>query len=176
MNDIKGYEGLYSITRDGKVWSHERIVKKGNHYYKQNEKWLKICYNTYGYSVISLSKNNKRPQYHIHRLVANAFIPNPENKPQINHINGIKTDNRVVNLEWCTSKENIQHAWKSNLRNSEKIKGEKNGMSKLTQIQVNEMRDNHVNRKRGEKPWEKYGIQYRQYHKIIKKESWKCVE
>ena len=69
-----------------------------------------------GYLVVTFHENGNPKSLRIHRLVAEAFIPNPENKPQVNHINGDKTDNRVVNLEWVTPSENIQHSLQKNLR------------------------------------------------------------
>lgn len=71
---------------------------------------LKSFENINGYSVVSIKRDNKFTQVRVHREVAKAFIPNPENKPEVNHINGIKTDNRVENLEWVTSSENQIHA------------------------------------------------------------------
>lgn len=87
----------------------ERIIK---------ERILKNAINKYGYHFVYLSKNNNCKPYTIHRLVALAFIPNIENKKEVNHKNGIKSDNKVSNLEWCTCHENILHAYKIGLKKS----------------------------------------------------------
>ena len=97
--DVKDYEGLYQVSNTGKVRSLKRhIILKPSHNHK-------------GYLHIILYKNAKSKVGIIHRLVAEAFIPNLENKPQVNHINGIKTDNNSDNLEWCTNAENQRHAF-----------------------------------------------------------------
>lgn len=97
MKDIKNYEGLYAVTDDGRVWSYRRKI------------YLKPGVDRYGYFIVSLRKNGVNKTRLVHQLVAKAFIPNPENKPQVNHINEIKTDNRVENLQWVTAKENVNH-------------------------------------------------------------------
>lgn len=79
-------------------------------------------YNGRGYANITLIKNGNKFKTVIHRLVAKAFIPNPENKPEVNHINGNKRDNRLDNLEWCTSSENRKHAFKIGLAKARKGK------------------------------------------------------
>ena len=107
--DIEGYEGRYQVSNLGRIRSF-----KGQ-YSKNKIIILKLCINNRGYSVVSLSKNNKHKSYKVHRLVAQAFIPKIDNKSQINHINGNKQDNRVSNLEWCTYSENMYHAWETGL-------------------------------------------------------------
>ena len=95
--DVQGYEGLYQVSDRGQV----RNVKRG--------RVLKPHRQGNGYLQTMLAKNNVRKYPLVHRLVAAVFIPNPENKPHINHKNGIKTDNAVENLEWCTMSENLLH-------------------------------------------------------------------
>lgn len=80
------------------------------------EKIRVLTKDRYGYDTLCLNKDGKFKTMTAHRLIAKAFIPNPENKPAINHKNGIKDDNRVENLEWCTGSENIQHAFDTGLK------------------------------------------------------------
>ena len=115
--DVEGYEGLYQISNFGNVKSLARIVhseKRSD--YKIKEKILKQSDTTTGYKKVELHKGNeKRKSFKVHRLVAQAFIPNPENKLEVNHIDGNKHNNNVNNLEWVTSSENKIHAFKMDL-------------------------------------------------------------
>ena len=111
--DIKGFENYYQVSNLGRVKSKFRIIERidGKNIRKE-EKILNPYTSKKGYLMVDLSVYGKRVRKTIavHRLVAIAFISNIENKPQINHIDGDKTNNRIDNLEWCTNKENQHHA------------------------------------------------------------------
>jgi DNA-binding XRE family transcriptional regulator len=108
----------------------------------KNNKTGKILksYLTRGYLRVSLYNDSGRKCKLVHRLVAQAFIPNPDNKSDVNHINGCKTDSNVCNLEWVTASENMSHAHSSGLRPKVNTQGEKNGFSKLTETQVRQIK------------------------------------
>jgi len=115
---IRGYEGLYEISDKGQVksligWNGKRYINR--------EKILKPTKTTTGYWKIELVKNKNRKSKKIHRLIAIAFIPNPEKKPNINHIDGNPLNNSLENIEWCTQKENVDHALRIGLRKLVKI-------------------------------------------------------
>ena len=105
--EVQGYEGLYEVSIFGRVKSVERIDSSGHH---RKEKILKPKKTKCGYLLVVLSKELKHKCFLVHILVAQAFIPNPDNLPVVNHINEIKTDNRVTNLEWCTQRYNIRYS------------------------------------------------------------------
>jgi hypothetical protein len=108
---ISGFEGHYEINEFGDIKSLQRIVNHKTYgEMTVDEKILKKCPTTRGYVRVNLVLNKKHHFFQVHVLVAKAFIPNPENKPQVNHKNCIKTDNRVENLEWVTNEENYNHA------------------------------------------------------------------
>lgn len=136
ITDIPGYEGRYAVTRDGRIWSHpKQWIGSTGGLRSHNGFWMKAKKERNGYYTVSLlDRNVQSKTYSIHRLVARIYIPNPDDLPQVNHKNCNKADNRVENLEWMTSRENIAHAIENNLRHG--ALGEKNGMSKLTLIQV----------------------------------------
>lgn len=102
--DIKNYEKLYQISNIGNI---KRIEKHSDH---GQEKMMKQTTGRKGYKMISLSKEKKQKTFCVHRLVAEAFIPNPKNLPQVNHKDGNKANNSVYNLEWCNNSYNQLHA------------------------------------------------------------------
>ena len=110
------------------------ISKNGNVYSYYTNKILKQRNNKKGYPSVYLTINGKGISKVVHRLVAKTFIPNPYNLPQVNHIDGDKTNNNVNNLEWCTNQENHNHKMKNGFNVS--LKGEKSGRSKLTEKQA----------------------------------------
>lgn len=104
--DIKGYEGLYQVSNQGRIKSTPRFVDTVMNCRHYKSVLLTPTHNDSGYYVVNLSKNGVVKTHRIHILVAETFLENKENKPCVDHINGIRDDNRIENLRWCTYKEN----------------------------------------------------------------------
>lgn len=163
---IDNFENYYEVSNYGNV----RRIKGSSHLKIKN---LKMMSDKDGYHRVNLKVKQKTNSKIVHRLIAAAFIPNPENKPQVNHINGIKNDNRIDNLEWCTLSENRIHAYRTGLQNGLSRRGEKCNFSKLTEKQVIDIRKSYVKGKTTNKSIaEIYGVSVECISNITSKKSW----
>ncbi|MGX8696911.1 MAG: HNH endonuclease [Prevotella sp.] len=129
-SSVIGYEGLYEVSNDGRV----RTVRHKTNGHEIPPKELAInIYKSQRYARVRLYKKGKPKDHMVHRLVAEAFIPNPKNKPQVNHIDGNRKNNRADNLEWCTQAENNRHAIDNGLQDpSRMIEATKKKVMQLT--------------------------------------------
>lgn len=134
--DIRDYEGFYQVSNLGRVRSVDRwIDRKGSPYLAKGKVLSMNKLNKSGYRICCLSRNDNKKYMRFNRLVAIAFIPNPEDKPFVNHIDGDRLNDRFDNLEWCTNGENIQHAYDTGLAK----KGEDHIQSKLSKQEVRDI-------------------------------------
>ncbi|MCL1654247.1 NUMOD4 motif-containing HNH endonuclease [Elizabethkingia miricola] len=143
---VVGYEGSYEISNLGRVRSLDRIVMRGLSKMPIKGCNITVFTNHCGYRKASLAKvkegKKSKKAYFIHRLIANAFIPNPQNKPFVNHIDGVKLNNSIENLEWVNGSENIQHAYNTGLKEAKKGVNSQN--SKFSELQIKEIRENFI--------------------------------
>lgn len=171
--DVIGYEFSYQVSSFGRVKSLERIIKRNSVFgdKKNKEKIIKPSITNGNYYRLNLKKTNNTKSFSIHRLVALHFIPNPENKPQVNHKDGDKLNNNYTNLEWVTSKENIKHAILNGLFTNKK--GIEHNKSKLNEKQVLEIRQNKIDKLKDLSL--KYNISISVISKIKKNQLWKHI-
>lgn len=121
--DIIGFEGQYQVSNKGEVRSLQRYVKGARGSKRLlKARLMRISTNVHGYASASLCKDAKLKTLVVHRLVAKAFLPNPKNKPCVNHKDGNRLNNNVNNLEWVTYSENTKHAFKPNINQIKKIR------------------------------------------------------
>jgi len=132
---ISGCSGYYEVNNYGEVRSVGRLNKLGNYIHG---KVLSCSPNSQGYKHFRAFVDGKKKVLKAHRCVALEFIPNPENKPFVNHKDGNKSNNQISNLEWATASENQKHAYKTGLKSQPK--GCKHANSKLTKFDVNEIK------------------------------------
>jgi hypothetical protein len=170
---IDGFEDLYMVSNFGSVKSLEKMWATHNKAIRTKpETIMKQSKDSNGYFQVCLSKGGKAKNYLVHRLVAKAFIENPHNKGDVNHINCNKTDNRVENLEWATRSENIKHALDNNLVDS--AKGSRHGMSLLKEqdvIEIRSLKDKYTKKQLAEM----YGVGRRSINEILNGKSWKHI-
>lgn len=162
--DIKGFEGKYQVSSYGRVKS---LVGR-------KERLLKQQTSEYGYKYVVLRVNKLAKVFFIHKEVLKSFVSNHKCKKQGNHINGIKTDNRLSNLEWCNPSENIKHAFDNGLVT--RLKGSLNTHAKLSELDVKEIRSicskEHKNYKSIAK---RYDISVANVSAIVLRKSWKHI-
>lgn len=164
----------YYISNLGRLKSIDRyIVDSLGRKTKRKGKLIKLHKSHKGYLRVKMINGDKHITTSIHRIMAKAFIPNPENKPQVNHINGIKTDNRIENLEWCTNQENQIHAIKNKLIKHNK--GEKHHMSLFNNKQVLSIRSEYKECKNYSLLADKYNTSATVIMNLIKRKTYNNI-
>lgn len=168
---IWGYEKSYSISNFGRVKSIYRETQgKNGIIFRYPEKLHTPQVDEHGYHRVTLRKNTTPKQWSVHRLVADHFIGNPEKLPQVNHKNGDKSDNNLKNLEWCTASQNMQHGYDE--LDHERMRGEKNGMTKLTPELIESIKKSYSELKSFTKTGLQFGISGTHVWRIVRNKSW----
>lgn len=174
--DVPGYVGKYQISSLGRVKSLSRRMRANTGYYISRERIFKK-YNNRGYEEIKLySGDDTFKNVQVHRLVAQSFISNPNNYPQINHIDGNPRNSRVENLEWCTNSMNTKHAYDTGLKDPKNYKGSGNPCSKITEQTVLDIREDRNSGKYSlDQLSEKYNLRKNHISLITNRRIWKHI-
>lgn len=169
---VNNYEGIYECSNTGFIKSVEGYKNNQWGKYKSPERILKPGTDRGGYLYVYLTKNGISKFELVHRLVLKSFTILGKNKIYVNHKNGIKSDNSLENLEWCTKSENTKHAYKTGLKKA--IYGEFNKASKVTENQVKEIRNKYPKIKISKLALE-YKVNYSTIERIVKRITWNYV-
>lgn len=175
---IYGYTGFYEVSNLGRVKSLPRRIKRSNGTVQNFKGKIMACgvaNRDYPMVVLSKGSGNNRIKVTVHRLVAKAFLKIETGKPEINHKNGIKTDNRVSNIELVSRKENIRHAFNTGLNKPRDVKGSKHPSSKLTEQKVIEMRGLFKAGKSHNEISGMFGVCRQHVADIVNRRKWKHV-
>lgn len=176
---VKGYDGWYEVSDHGRVRSLSRMLLRKNgapHGKKGRILPGHLC--DHSYVVVALRKCGKQRAHYVHRLVAEAFIANPEKKPQVNHRNGERAENAISNLEWATGSENILHSYAVLRHPRLTLRGETNGNSRITENDVRAIRLEYQpgSSIRGQRQLAtKYGVSQRLILNILHRRAWRHV-
>lgn len=175
--DVVGYEGYYKVNNIGNIKSLERTIIRRDgvcRLYKESKKRSYIGYK--GYVICGFNKGGQKVNKKIHRVVAKAFIPNPEKKLQVNHIDGNKSNNCVSNLEWCTNAENMAHAVEIGLTKGCTLSGEDCNLTTTKKTDVLAMRKEY---KKGCYTYQdiakKFNVGNSCAYHILTRRSWKHI-
>jgi len=156
--DIEGYVGLYKISNLGRVYSY------------RSKRCLTLPIGSQGYRVVALT-NNKIKHFKLHRLLAQTFINNPKDKPCVNHIDGVRHNNQLWNLEWCTYKENTRHAFDTGAMKNPS--GEGSSKSKLKDEDVLEIRKMYAEGELQSSLATRFNVTHSNISSIVLRKSWK---
>lgn len=170
---VVGFEKYYEVSNLGRIKSLCRIIYNRGHKIIRKERFLKLHKSDKGYFRIKINVGDYVKTVLVHRLVAEAFVPNPENKPHVNHMNSTPTDNRVENLEWCTHAENMKHSYVNGRREHLDFRGEKSPVAKLNWRNVRKIRkmygkNGYTSRSLGKK----FGVDQAMILNIVHNRNW----
>lgn len=179
---VPGWEDLYEVSDHGRVRSHDRVIHEVDRRgfarsRRKKGRILSLNLTGNGYPFVGLFRAGHGKQIMVHRLVASAFLPNPDGKPEVNHKDCDKTNNHDSNLEWSTPRENSQHAHDSGRWRADVVRGEDSPTAILTEAQVRAIRSDYVPRRFGYREIAaKYGIAEITAYRIVKRRAWAHVD